>query len=198
MVETLMEPVADPERTQSYVIFRLGGEGYALEVMRVQEVLDVKRLTQVPGGPRSLRGVLNLRGKVVPVYDLRVPFDLPIENVSGKAPSVLMVESNLGNDVHVTGLLVDRVSDVLEFAPEDIQRSPQLGLGKATPFVRGLIRHQEGFLLVLDVDQVFNALGSLNQGIISHSNGLPNLLPPQMPPPPSGQSGGASGFGGTS
>lgn len=196
MVDTLMEQVADPERTQSYVIFRLGGEGYALEVMRVQEVLDVKRLTHVPGGPRSLRGVLNLRGKVVPVYDLRVPFDLPIENVSGKAPSVLMVESTLGNDVHVTGLLVDRVSDVLEFAPEDIQRSPQLGLGKATPFVRGLIRHQDGFLLVLDVDQVFNALGSLNQGIISNSTGLANLLPPT--PPPTGQAGTSSGFGGNS
>ena len=62
----------------------------------------------------------------------------------------------------MTGLLVDRVSDVLEFSPEEVQPAPQLGLGKATPFVRGLIRHQDGFLLVLDVDRVFSALGSLN------------------------------------
>src|SRR4051794_32290726 len=133
MVDAVTEPGSDPERTQSYVIFRLGGEGYALEVMRVQEVLDVKSLTQVPGGPRSLRGVLNLRGHVVPVYDLRVPFELPIDPNPARAPSVLMVESsNHGGDVHVTGLLVDRVSDVLEFPPEEIQPAPQLGLGKAT------------------------------------------------------------------
>lgn len=163
MVDTVAEPVSDSERSQSYVIFRLGGEGYALEVMRVQEVLDVKTLTRVPGGPKSLRGVLNLRGHVVPVYDLRVPFELPIDPNPSKVPSVLMVESSAGGgDVHVTGLLVDRVSDVLEFTPEEIQSAPQLGLGKATPFVRGLIRHQEGFLLVLDVDRVFTALGSLN------------------------------------
>lgn len=162
MADALTEPVADSERAQSYVIFRLGGEGYALEVMRVQEVLDVKTLTHVPGGPKSLQGVLNLRGHVVPVYDLRIPFELPIDPNPTRAPSVLMVESSTGQEVHVTGLLVDRVSDVLEFSPEEIQQPPQLGLGKATPFVRGLIRHQEGFLLVLDVDRVFTVLGSLN------------------------------------
>ena len=170
MVDAQTEQVSESERIQSYVIFRLGGEGYALEVMRVQEVLDVKSLTHVPGGPKSLRGVLNLRGHVVPVYDLRVPFELPIDLNPGKAPSVLMVESSVGMDVQVTGLLVDRVSDVLDFAPEDIQPAPQLGLGKATPFVRGLIRHQDGFLLVLDVDRVFTALGSLNAGSLGGGN----------------------------
>lgn len=167
MVDAVTEPDSDSERAQSYVIFRLGGEWYALEVMRVQEVLDVKSLTQVPGGPRSLRGVLNLRGHVVPVYDLRVPFELPIDSNPGRTPSVLMVESGTGSEVHVTGLLVDRVSDVLEFAPEEIQPSPHLGLGKATPFVRGLIRHQDAFLLVLDVDRVFAALGSGPSGLAS-------------------------------
>lgn len=166
MVEAVTETVSESDRAQSYVVFRLGGEGYALEVMRVQEVLDVGSLTKVPGGPKSLRGVLNLRGHVVPVYDLRIPFDLPIDAKPTRSPSVLMVESSAGSDEHVTGLLVDRVSDVLEFTPEEIQPSPQLGLGKATPFVRGLIRHQEGFLLVLDVDRVFAALGSLNVNVL--------------------------------
>src|SRR5437763_14227502 len=129
MAEAVTETTPEPERAQSYVIFRLGGEGYALEVMRVQEVLDVGTLTQVPGGPKSLRGVLNLRGKVVPVYDLRVPFELPMDPNPGRAPSVLMVESSSGFDAHVTGLLVDRVSDVLEFTPAEIQPPPQLGLG---------------------------------------------------------------------
>ncbi len=164
MVELANDPSTELERSQSYVIFRLGGEGYAVEVMRVQEVLDVGMLTKVPGGPKSLRGVLNLRGHVVPVYDLRVPFDLTIDAKPARAPSVLMVESVGGNETQVTGLLVDRVSDVLEFRNDEVQPAPQLGLGKATPFVRGLIRHQDGFLLVLDLDRVFAALGSLNGG----------------------------------
>jgi purine-binding chemotaxis protein CheW len=153
---------ADREHGQSYVVFRLGGEGYALEVMRVQEVLDMQLLTEVPGGPKSLLGVINLRGHVVPVYDLRMPFGLPKDTKASRAPCVLIVETAHGNDVQRTGLLVDRVSDVLEFAPEELQAAPQLGLGKATPYVRGLIRHQDGFLLVLDVDRIFSTLGSLN------------------------------------
>ena len=164
MVDLVMDASvdADRERAQSYVVFQLGGEGYALEVMRVQEVLDMQSLTEVPGGPKFLLGVINLRGHVVPVYDLRMPFGLTKQPETNRAPCVLIVESSSGNDVQITGLLVDRVSDVLEFSPEEVQPAPQLGLGKATPFVRGLIRHQDAFLLVLDVDRIFSTLGSLN------------------------------------
>ena len=160
MLEAQAEVDSESERTQSYVIFQLGGEGYALEVSRVQEVIDQGHMTQVPGGPKWLRGVINLRGHVVPVWDLRIPFDLTVDPKPSRAPCVLMVETQMGNDVRVNGLLVDRVSDVLDFLPEEVQPAPPLGLGKASPFVRGLIRHQEGFLLVLDVDRVFTALGS--------------------------------------
>ncbi len=164
MVDVVMEPSAtdDRDHAQSYVVFRLGGEGYALEVMRVQEVLDMQSLTEVPGGPKSLLGVINLRGHVVPVYDLRLSFGLGNDKNQNRAPCVLIVESTVGNDPQITGLLVDRVSDVLEFSPEEVQAAPQLGLGRATPFVRGLIRHQDAFLLVLDVDRIFSTLGSLN------------------------------------
>ncbi len=145
------------------VVFRLGGEGYALEVMRVQEVLDMQSLTEVPGGPKFLLGVINLRGHVVPVYDLRMPFGLPKEAKTEPCPVRADRRVELGRTtIQITGLLVDRVSDVLEFSPEEVQPAPQLGLGKATPFVRGLIRHQDAFLLVLDVDRIFSTLGSLN------------------------------------
>src|SRR6267154_1021520 len=164
MFPTLTDHEAESERIQSYVIFQLGGEGYALEVVRVQEVIDLTQLTQVPGGPKWLRGVINLRGHVVPVWDLRIPFDLHVDPKPTRAPCVLMVETQVANDERVNGLLVDRVSDVLDFTPEDVQPAPPLGLGKASPFVRGLIRHLEGFLLVLDVDRVFTALGSTTTG----------------------------------
>ncbi len=130
----------------------------------MQEVIDLTQLTQVPGGPKYLRGVINLRGHVVPVYDLRIPFDLAIDPKPTRAPCVLIVETQVANEDRVTGLLVDRVSDVLDFTPEEVQPAPPLGLGKALPFVRGLIRHQEGFLLVLDVDRVFAGLISSAPG----------------------------------
>jgi purine-binding chemotaxis protein CheW len=154
----------ETEGTQSYVVFEVGGEKYALEVMRVQEVIDVGTLTQVPGGQPALLGVLNLRGHVVPAYDLRIPFGLPIESTSDRAPCVLIVESSSSSENRVEGLLVDRVSDVLEFTPEDVQPAPQLGLEKASPFVRGVISHEEGFLLVLDLDRVFTALAGAKNG----------------------------------
>lgn len=150
--------VQEPERTQSYVIFQMGGEAYALEVMRVQEVIDVGSLTQVPGAPKLLRGVRNLRGQVVPVFDLRIPFGLSDDPTSGRAPCVLIVESRNANETRVRGLLVDRVSDVLEIAPEEIQPAPQLGLEQTSSFIRGVISHQDAFLLVLDLDRVFTAL----------------------------------------
>src|SRR5947209_6430315 len=98
MFEVHGEDEHETERTQSYVIFQLGGEGYALEVARVQEVIDLGHMTQVPGGPKWLRGVINLRGHVVPVWDLRIPFDLTIDPAPTRAPCVLMVETQVAND----------------------------------------------------------------------------------------------------
>ena len=164
MVDLVTDAMTDVRQGRSpiYVVFRLGGEGYALEVMRVQEVLDVESMTEVPGGPKCLLGVINLRGHVVPVYDLR--YSVWTARRIEPEPGTERADrgNRAGNSSQVTGLVVDRVSDVLEFSPEEVQASPQLGLGKTTPFVRGLIRHQDGFLLVLDLDRVFSALASLN------------------------------------
>jgi purine-binding chemotaxis protein CheW len=148
----------DHERSESYVVLQLGAESYALEVSRVREVLDVAALTRVPGGARSLVGLYNLRGHVVPVWNLRIPFRLHDDSVQERAPSVLMVEPDPAQPARVAGLLVDRVSDVLDLAPGEIQPPPTLGLGGGSRFVRGLIRHQDRFLLVLDLDRVFAAL----------------------------------------
>lgn len=148
----------DHERSDSYVVLQLGSESYAVEVTRVREVLDVGALTRVPGGMNSLAGLYNLRGHVVPVWNLRIPFHLNDDTLQARAPSVLMVEPDAAHPARVAGLLVDRVSDVLDFAPGDIQPAPTIGLGGGSTFVRGLIRHQDRFLLVLDLDRVFAAL----------------------------------------
>jgi purine-binding chemotaxis protein CheW len=151
------EAELDQDRAESYVVFQLAGESYALEVDRVREVLDVSVLTRVPGASEALCGLYNLRGHVVPVWNLRVPFRLSDDGPRERAPCVLMVDPASGQTTRLAGLLVDRVSDVLEFLPEDVQPSPTLGLGAGSAFVRGLIRHQDRFLLVLDLDRVFAA-----------------------------------------
>ena len=152
------EAIVESEPTEAYVVFQLGGEGYALEVGRVREVLDVGSLTRVPGAAPGLCGLCNLRGHVVPVWDLRGPFGLGEDGAHGRSPCVLMVEPESGRPSRVAGLLVDRVSDVLDLPPADVQPAPGLGLGGGSAFVRGLVRHQDRFLLVLDLDRVFAAL----------------------------------------
>ena len=148
----------DHEGADSYVVFELGGESYALGVDRVREVLDVGALTRVPGSGRALCGLFNLRGHVIPVWDLRVPFRLDPDEGEGKTPCILMVDADPGPDTRLSGLLVDRVSDVLEALPEDIQPAPAFGLGEGSAFVRGLIRHHDRFLLLLDLDRVLSVL----------------------------------------
>ena len=105
--------------------------------------------------------MINLRGHVVPVYDLRMSFGLPKDTKQTRAPCVLIVDrpgQRITGD-RAPGRPGLRRAGVFS---RGVQPPPQLGLGKATPFVRGLIRHQDGFLLVLDVDRVFSTLGSLN------------------------------------
>ncbi|MBX6312525.1 MAG: chemotaxis protein CheW [Isosphaeraceae bacterium] len=148
----------DQERIDSYVVFQLGEENYALDVARVREVLDVGTLTRVPGASRALYGLCNLRGHVVPIWDLRIPFHLGDEGRQDRMRCVLMVEPEAGQSGRLAGLLVDRVSDVLDLLPGEVQPPPALGLGGGSAFVRGLIRHQGRFLLILDLDRIFAAL----------------------------------------
>ena len=159
MVDDAGDDGRDRERADSYVVFQLGRESYALEVARVREVLDLGQLTRVPGGAGALSGLCNLRGHVVPVWDLRIPFRLGDDGGPAAAsPCVLMVEPDRGQPARVAGLLVDRVSDVLDVRPEDLQEAPSVGLGDGAAFVRALIRRRDGFILAIDLDRVFEAL----------------------------------------
>ena len=149
---------ADHERSESYVVLQLGSESYALEVTRVREVLDVAALTRVPGGMRSLMGLYNLRGHVVPVWNLRVPFHLNDDMLQERAPSVLMVEPDAGAAVAGGGPAGGPGLRRARLRPRRHPAGPDAGPRRRLAFVRGLIRHQDRFLLVLDLDRVFSAL----------------------------------------
>ena len=115
-------------------------------------------LTRVPGRDAVAVGLFNLRGHVVPVWNLRVPFQLNDDTLPERAPSVLMVEPDAAQPSRVAGLLVDRVSDVLDFPPGTSSRPRSWASAAARRSCAGLIRHQDRFLLVLDLDRVFAAL----------------------------------------
>jgi purine-binding chemotaxis protein CheW len=147
-----------------YLTFRLGEEVFALDVATVREVLDLTSITKVPRTPEFMRGVINLRGSVVPVLDLRLAF-----NVSRTEKTVntciIVVEVAVDEERLVVGALADSVEEVIDLEPEQIQPAPSIGASVRTEFIRGMGRRDSEFLMILDIDRVFSTteLESLKQ-----------------------------------
>ncbi len=138
-----------------YLTFRLGEEVFGLDIGQVREVLDVTPLTRVPQTPPFMRGVINLRGSVVPVVDLRRKFGLPeIETTVNTC--IIIVEIQLDGDTTVLGALADSVQEVIELDPSEIEPPPKIGTRLKTEFLKGMGRQEEKFLMILDIDQVFS------------------------------------------
>ncbi len=132
-----------------YLSFTLDGEEYAVEILKVQEIRGICPITPLPQAPRHVRGVMNLRGAVVPVVDLRLALGLA-EPEYGKF-TVIVVLSVRGRTL---GFVVDSVSDVLSVEPTAIERTPDLGGRVDVSMVNGIVRTQERFVMLLDVDRV--------------------------------------------
>lgn len=137
-----------------YLTFRLERELLAFEVSRVREVLDLCPITRVPRTPDYMRGVINLRGSVIPVIDLHRKFGLSATESNIESRIVVIELHHEGEDV-VVGVLTDSVHDVIEISSEHIDSSPQMGARWRTEFVTGIGKYQDQFLLLLDIDRVF-------------------------------------------
>lgn len=124
----------------------VGGQEYGLEISRVREIMRVGRITEIPKAPPHVRGVINLRGRIVAILDLRKRLGLPTAEVTGLA-RIVVVESG----VRLLGLLVDRVSQVLRLAADTVEAPPQEAEG-GRAFVKGLGKREKGVVLVLDLD----------------------------------------------
>jgi len=134
--------------TGRYLLFALGQEEYALEVAKTREVLGLAPITPVPGTPKFVRGVMSLRGAVLPVIDLRVAFGLPARD--GEHTGILVAAS----DGVELGLVVDRVTGMIDVGPEAVQETPPPGGESATSVIRGIRRAQGNVTIVLDVGMV--------------------------------------------
>ncbi|MCY1034844.1 chemotaxis protein CheW [Corallococcus sp. BB11-1] len=139
----------------SYLSFMLAGEEYAVGLLRVREIIEYRPITRVPGMPVAVQGVINLRGSVVPVVDLAVKFGLPPRPIT-RWSCFVIVEVSLDGQQTVLGLLSDTVREVLELGPDDIEPPPAFGTRVRLEFLRGMGRHGDAFILLLDLDRLLS------------------------------------------
>jgi len=143
------------ESTNQYLTFTLGEEGFAIEITKVREVLDFTTLTKVPRTPDFMRGVINLRGNVVPVVDLRLQLGMSaVEKTVDTC--IVIVEVEIGSDVLHMGMLADSVQEVVDIDPSKIEPAPKLGTRLNTDFIKGMAKRDERFSIILDIDKVLS------------------------------------------
>ena len=147
---------AEHHDTNQYLTFRLDGENFALAIDKVREVLDFTSVTRVPQTPSYMRGVINLRGSVVPVMDLRLKFGMAKTEKTVNT-CIIITEIDLEGETLVLGALADSVQEVLDLAGEQIEPPPRIGTKLRTDFIKGMGKQGEEFIIILDIDKAFNA-----------------------------------------
>ena len=138
-----------------FLTFLLAEESYAISILRVREIIEYETVTRVPNMPASIRGVINLRGAVVPVVDLALRFGLRDIQVT-KRTCVIIVEVEAGSDRLVMGLMADSVSQVIDLPPADIEAPPAFGTRVRVDFLKGLGKIGKKFVLILDLDRALS------------------------------------------
>ena len=142
-----------------YLTFKLGAEEYGLEILKVQEIIKMMDITRVPRTPAFVRGVINLRGKVIPVVDLRLKFCMESrENTDKTCVIVVQVaQANATNGAVTMGTLVDEVSEVLDINGEQIEPAPEFGTSVNTDFILGMGKVAKKVIMLLDIDKVLSS-----------------------------------------
>ena len=142
-------------KNNQYLTFDLDGEVFAIEVSKVREILDFTEVTRIPQTPDFIRGVINLRDRVVPVINMRSKFGLPAvaETVN---TCIIIVQVQIDNEVSILGMLVDSVQEVLNMETDQIEPPPRMGSHMNTDFLQGMGKHDERFIMILNIDKVFS------------------------------------------
>jgi len=143
------------DQTQ-YLTFHLAGEEYAVGILQVKEIITYGTLTKVPHTPASIRGVINLRGNVVPVVDLGVKFGMAASPVTDRT-CIVIVEASINDTQTVMGVVADSVSQVISMSRDNILLAPAFGTRVRIDFLRGMGKSGDKFVLVLDIDKVLGA-----------------------------------------
>ncbi|MBF0328062.1 MAG: purine-binding chemotaxis protein CheW [Nitrospirae bacterium] len=161
--------VAGVTETTQYLTFKLDDEVFALDIAKVREVLDFTTVTKVPRTPDFMRGVINLRGSVVPVVDMKLKFGMSTTQKTVNT-CIIIVEVVVEGESAILGALADSVQEVIDLEPNQIEPSPKIGTRLKTEFIKGMGKRDNNFIIILDINKVFSADElSLVQG----ANGLP-------------------------
>lgn len=140
-------------REGKYLTFRLGNEEYGVGIMRIREIIGMLPVTSVPQTPAFVKGVINLRGKVIPVIDLRLRFSME-ESAYDERTCIIVLEIS-SNETHLQiGVVVDSVSEVLNIREDDIEDTPAFGVRLNTDYILGMAKSGGGVKILLDIDRV--------------------------------------------
>jgi purine-binding chemotaxis protein CheW len=142
--------------TTQYLTFKLVDEIFALDVAKVREILDFTTVTKVPRTPDFMRGVINLRGSVVPVVDMRLKFGMSSTEKTVNT-CIVVVEVGLDGETIILGALADSVQEVIDLEPDQIEPAPKIGTKLRTDFIRGMGKQDSRFIMILDIDKVFSS-----------------------------------------
>ena len=145
-----------PAREGKYLTFSLAGEEYGIGILKVKEIIGMMNITPVPQTPEFVKGVINLRGKVIPVVDLRLRFALEAAAYTERT-CIIVVEVAGANGSVMMGIVVDAVSEVLNIRGADIENTPAFGVRLNTDFILGMAKAAGGIKILLDIDRVLNS-----------------------------------------
>lgn len=156
--------VSGIEETLQYLSFKLGEEVFALDVAKVREILEMTTITRVPQTQDFMRGVINLRGSVVPVVDLRLKFGMTATEQTVNT-CIIVTEVGVGGETIQIGALADSVKEVSEMEPAQIEAAPHIGTKLDINFIKGMGKQESNFVMILDIDKVFTTdeLSSISQ-----------------------------------
>lgn len=141
--------------TTQYLSFKLGEEVFALEIGKVLEVLDLTAVTKVPRTPAFMCGVINVRGSVVPVVDLRLKFGMSRTEKTVNT-CIIIMEVRVDSETTILGALADSVQEVIDLESEHIEPAPRIGTKLKTEFITGMGKQNDKFIIILDIDKIFS------------------------------------------
>ena len=142
-------------KSAQYLTFSLNEEEYAIDVYQIREILEISDITKIPCTYEFMRGVINLRGSVVPVIDLHMKFGLPKTERTVNS-CIIVMEVEIEKKLVILGALSDSVEEVIELEPSQIEPPPKIGTKVDREFIKGVGKHNDRFLLLLDIDKIFS------------------------------------------
>jgi purine-binding chemotaxis protein CheW len=155
-IERSTAEVIRAEDRHQYLTFSLAEEEYGVDILRVQEIRGWESVTRIPNSPVYVKGVLNLRGAIVPIFDLRRRFDMPAQDYSKDTVVIVLRVTSRNSEMRNMGVVVDAVSDVLNARASEIRGTPDFGAGVATEYISGLASAGDKMIMLLDVDRLLN------------------------------------------